>query len=646
MNRPTRHRLSVTLGSPSAPSPAPSNHRAALEAADAALQRGRPDEAERLLRLAGVVPQRDATGIHLLAIACAQQQRFADAEAVWRDLLTLPGQEPLVLPNLGRMLEKAGRLDEARELLTRAVDLAPEDYTARLNLGACLKTMRLNALAREHTQIAVDLKPDQAQAHFNLGCLWESELQFERARTCHERALTIDPLHVGANINLGNILQLYDDTHGAKECYERALKREPSNQSAIGNLLFLHHFMPEMAPMERFQHACRLGDILSLSVNRAQLNQLREPGPLRVGLLSADFHSHPVGWFLSGFLPLVDPRKVELSAFNNGVVCDSTTQRLRVVFSEWHDIHSLGDISVAELITSRGIDVLVDLSGMTAGHRLGVLARKPAPVQVNWLGYFGTSGLPTMDWVLADPLCLPPGEEGLYRERVWRLPHSRFCMAAPDDAPGVSALPALSTAQVTLGSFQELAKLNERVLALWSSVLAALPQAKLRLQSKRLAKPQDVAQLRERLARAGIRPDRCELLPATSRADYLRAHHEVDFILDSFPYTGGTTTTEALWMGVPTLTMTGPGMLGRQGEAHLRNLGLDDWVARNEAEFIELACRHASPQGLQALAALRSQLRERCRISPLFDNVRFAADWTQALQAMHQQFLSQPLQEP
>ena len=251
-----------------------------------------------------------------------------------------------------------------------------------------------------------------------------------------------------------------------------------------------------------------------------------------------------------------------------------------------------------------------------------------------------------MDWVLADPLCLPPGEEGLYRERVWRLPHSRFCMAPPDDAPGVSALPALATGHVTLGSFQELAKLNDRVLALWSRVMAALPQARLRIQSKRLSRPQELALWRKRLVAAGIPSERCDLLPASSRADYLRAHQEVDFILDSFPYTGGTTTTEALWMGVPTLTLTAPGMLGRQGDAHLRNLGLDDWVASSEAEFVELARRHASPQGLQALAALRSQLRERCRISPLFDNVRFAADWTQALQAMHQSFLSQPLQEP
>ena len=559
-----------------------------------------------------VAARKDLPGMHILAIALAMQQRFSDAEALWRELLTFPDQEAQVLPNLGRMLEKAGRLQEAEQLLTRAVELSPQDHNAHLNLGACLHMQERYALARHHTEIASRLKPDLAQPHFNLGSIWQAEDQFHQARASYERALAIDPVH----------------------------------QGAIGNLLFLQHLMPEVTPQERYRSARALGDRLCQQITAMPPGRPRTPGPLRVGLLSADFLSHPVGWFLSGFLPRLDAQAVEVTAFNNAALRDGTTEQLRAACAHWHDILPLGDDAAARLIADCGIDVLIDLSGMTAGHRLGVLARKPAPVQVNWLGYFGTNGLPTMDALLADPLCLPPGEEALYRERVWRLPHSRFCMAPPDHAPEVSALPALSTGQLTLGSFQALTKINDRVLALWASVLAALPQARLRLQSKRLSTPQAVAHLRERLATAGIAADRCELLPATTRATYLRAHHQVDFILDSFPYTGGTTTCEALWMGVPTLTLSSPGMLGRQGEAHLRNLGLDDWVAHSEAGFVELARRHAGPDGLQSLARLRSELRERCRVSPLFDNQRFAADWTQALQAMHTAFLSTLPQRP
>lgn len=609
MNRPIRHRLSVTLGPRTPPTPQPPP----IEAADAALAAGRPDDAERVLRQADVVGRRDAIGMHLLAIACAQQQRFAEAEVVWRELLTLPGQEAQVLPNLGRMLEKAGRLDDALDLLNRAVELAPQDYTARLNLGACLHRLGRYADAREHTQEAARLRPELAQPWFNLGSLWQAEDDFAKAERCYERALALDPAH----------------------------------QGAIGNLLFVQHLRPEHTPEDRLRTAMERVDALCRGVSPMTHKCSRAPGPLRVGLLSADFRSHSVGWFLAGFLPLLDPHRIRVSAFDNGTPPDAMTAQLRAAcHGGWHRITSLNDDDAARLIAAQGIEVLLDLSGMTAGHRLGVLARKPAPVQVNWLGYFGTSGLPTMDWLLADPLCLPPGEDSLYREKVWRLPHSRFCMATPEAAPEVSPLPAFARGHVTLASFQELSKLNDRVLTLWASVLRALPQARLRIQSKRLSKPQEGARLRDRLRSAGIAPDRCELVPASSRADYLRAHQGVDFILDSSPYTGGTTTCEALWMGVPTLTLTSPGMLGRQGEAHLRNLGLDDWVAHTEAEFVELARHHASPQGLQALATVRSQLRERCRSSPLFDNVRFAADWTQALQAMHTEFLYNPPEKP
>lgn len=608
MNRPTRHRLSVSHGPLSSPRPVPSP----LDQADQALKAGRPDKAARVLSAAGVVATRHATGMHLLAIACAQLGRLAEAEAVWRDLLTLPGQEAQVLPNLGRLLEKAGRLDEARMLLGRAVERSPQDYAARLNLGACLHALGRFAEARQHTDEAARLRPDLAQPWFNLGSLWQAEDQFAQAGRCYDRALAIDPAH----------------------------------QGAISNRLFLQHFEPESAPADRLQRASVLGDALCGAVVPMTLTRTWTDGPLRVGLLSADFRAHSVGWFLAGFLPLLDRSRVHVTAYHNSLQSDTMTARLRAVCDAWHEVHALGDGPAADLMASHGIDVLIDLSGMTAGHRLGVLARKPAPLQIGWLGYFGTTGLPTVDWVLADPRCVPPGEECFFREKVWRLPHSRFCMAPPADAPEVNALPALSNGTVTLGCFQELAKLNDRVLRTWAAVMTGLPQARLRVQSGRLAKADERSRFAQRLAAAGIDPARCTLLPPTTRTDYLRAHQEIDFILDSFPYTGGTTTCEALWMGVPTLTLATPGMLERQGEAHLRNVGLDDWVTHDEHAFVERALHHASPQGLQTLAGVRSGLRERCRVSPLFDNVRFAADWTQALQAMHTEFLSNPPEKP
>lgn len=604
---PLRHRLTVTLGQASPVAPG-----AVLQAANSALREGRPDRAEQLLRTLQVAEKDLVPGMHLMAIALAQQQRFDEAEALWRRLLNIPGEERAVLPNLGRMLEKSGRFDQALPLLSRAVALAPEDYAARLNLGACLYALGRLPEAREQNQAAAALQPAQAQPHFNIGCCWEAELNFAQAMACYDRALSIDPAH----------------------------------QESTRNRLFLEHFDPATTPFQRLAHACERGDRLCRDVPRMQLPPRRRPGPLRVGLLSADFRRHPVGWFLSGFLGHIEPHALALHAFDNAASSDDLTTCLRPMFAGWHRVAGLGDAALAEVIAEQQIDILIELSGMTAGQGLGVLARKPAPIQVSWLGYFSSTGLPTIDWVLADPLCVPPGEERFFREKVWHLPHSRFCMAPPSEAPEVNTLPALTRGFVTLGSFQELAKLNDPVLGLWARVLQGLPDARLRAQSARLAKDEERSRFAERLVAAGVHPARFELLPPTARAGYLQAHHEVDFILDSFPYTGGTTTCEALWMGVPTLTLSRPGMLERQGEAHLRNVGLDDWVTRDEAGYVERALRHASPQGLQALARLRSGLRERCRASPLFDNARFAADWTHALQAMHHQFLCNPPQEP
>jgi protein O-GlcNAc transferase len=607
VTRPIRHRLTATSSHPSPTTPADP-----LKTADLALREGRPDHAERLLRGAKVTEKGVVPGMHMLAIALAQLRRFDEAEALWRRLLNIPGEERAVLPNLGRALDKAGRHDEALQFLSRAVALAPQDYVARINLAACLYSLGHFAQSREQNSIASALQPGIAQPHFNMGCAWEAELNFARAIACYEQALSLEPAH----------------------------------QEATRNRLFLEHFLPEITPQQRLAHACERGDEICRGISRMRLPARRRPGPLRVGLLSADFKAHPVGWFLGGFLGHIDPKSLELEAFNNGPRGDQVTEQLRRSFVAWHEIAGLGDAAVADLIEGRQIDILIELSGMTAGHGLGVLARKPAPIQVSWLGYFSSIGLPTIDWVLADPLCLPHGEEALYREKVWRLPHSRFCMAPPAEAPEVNELPALSRGTVTLGCFQELTKLNDRVLRIWARAMDGMPGVRLRVQSTRLAKAEDRSRFRERLQTAGIDTSRCELVPPSDRVTYLRAHHEIDFILDSFPYTGGTTTTEALWMGVPTLTLARPGMLGRQGEAHLRNVGLDDWVAHDEDDFVKRAIRHASPEGLQALAALRSELRERCRVSPLFDNVRFAADWTLALKAMHTEFLSNPPQEP
>jgi predicted O-linked N-acetylglucosamine transferase (SPINDLY family) len=252
-------------------------------------------------------------------------------------------------------------------------------------------------------------------------------------------------------------------------------------------------------------------------------------------------------------------------------------------------------------------------------------------VQASWLGYFATTGLPAMDWLLTDAASVPAGEEWHFTERVWRLPH-RLCFAAPADAPAVAPAPLLVQGYATFGSFQNLGKVGDDVLAAWGRVLARMPTARLRLQNPQLGDASQRAALAQRLGRHGVAPERVAMHGKTSRGRYLAAHAEVDVLLDTFPYPGGTTTCEALWMGVPTVTLEGDRMLARQGRALLRSAGLGDWVAASVDAYVDLAV--AAVADAQRLAALRAGMRDAVARSPLFDGRGFARDFMAAMEAI------------
>jgi predicted O-linked N-acetylglucosamine transferase (SPINDLY family) len=331
--------------------------------------------------------------------------------------------------------------------------------------------------------------------------------------------------------------------------------------------------------------------------------------------------------------------ELRLLAYANDPTSDELTESIRPVFEAWHTVDLWTDERLAAQIRSDGVDILVDLSGRTAGNRLPVFAAKPAPLQVSWLGYFASTGLPQMDAILADPVCVPEGEESLYVEQVVRLPHTRLCMSPPVAAPGPSAPPVLSNGFITFGCYQTLPKINAGVLAAWAHILTSCPQARLRLQAPQFRDAGQLARFGERLRAAGIDAARVDLLPPVSRAQYLDSYSQVDILLDTFPYPGGTTTAEALWMGVPTLTLAMPGMLGRQGQAMLCNLGLHDWVTHNEADYVAqaVAWGQGGDQVAERLQSLRQQVRSQAASSPLFDAPRFARDWWAAMQGLWRQ---------
>jgi len=507
-------------------------------------------------------------------------------------------------------------------------------------LGVALQEQgKLEEAAASHRR-ALAFDPDFVEAHNNLGNVLQALRHFDLAAASFRRALELNPDLAEAHSNLGLVQNDLGQLDSAIESYRRALEIKPDFTDARSNLLFTLNYTNNLAPASYLEQAREYGRIVAAKVTARFSAWPCSPSPerLRVGLVSGDLRIHAAGHFLEGLLANIDPARIELIAYPTNRKEDELTARIKPYFASWKPLVGKKDADAARLIHDDGVHVLLDLSGHTAHNRLPVFAWKPAPVQASWLGYFATTGLAEMDHLLADEVGVPKARQNQFTESVWYLPDTRLCFNAPRSGSPVAPLPVLSNGMITFGCFQNIAKVGDEVLAVWGDILAALPNARLRMQCPQLGEPAQIKQLMRRLQHHAIDPERVRLQGAVSREDYLAAHAEVDMILDTFPYPGGTTTCEALWMGVPTLTLAGDSLLARQGASLLGAAGLDEWVTSSKAEYVAKAIGLAGDQ--PKLAALRAGLRQQVLASPIFDAPRFARNFEDALWGMWESYLA------
>lgn len=456
-----------------------------------------------------------------------------------------------------------------------------------------------------------------------------------------QRAVDLAPNDAEAWGNLGKLRKDLGELDAAWAAYEHALTLKPDDWLNQQRRLYVLNHLDGVPPQRRQAAGRQFGACLQSQCPARFKHAPRAPHqPLRVGLVSADLRYHPVGFFLQHVLQALRHQAVAIHLYDNTAQRDAMTQRLADAIhgrGAWVDIRHLDDRAAAERIAQDDLDVLLDLSGHTAGNRLAVFAQRPTRLQGSWLGYFGTTGVATMDFVLSDAVSTPTGDETAFTEALVRLPHTRLCYGHDDLAlaPAVNPLPALTRGHMTVGCFQNLSKLSPVVLALWGDLLRASPDTRMRLQSKQLRSAEERAQWRQRLIDAGWPADRVDLHAPGHLRDYFAALAQVDVIWDSFPFPGGTTTCEALWMGVPTLSLRGHSMVARQGASLLHAAGLSDWVCENLEQYREQALHWLNQA--PALAALRLNLRAQVTQSPLFDAAAFARDWTQTLQRLAHQ---------
>ena len=557
----------------------------------------------------------------LVARTLRSQGRHGDAATLLQAALHKAPQDPEVLHELGNVLRALGRHDDSLPHLLEATRLCPDNPIYWLNLGVSHFEKDRHALALQAFQKALGLAPDFPEAHNIAACALLGLGRASEAQVHLSTALHLRPTYPAAHDNLGRCLRAQGRMIEALASFEQALTFQASAQTHSNALLALNYIpdIPFADVTARHKnwarlHADRFAPLPS------QLTKPRSPREdrLRIGYVSGDLSNHAVAFFLSPILANHDRARFEITCYNNGTSRDLVTARLRGFSEQWREIAHLDDDAVARLIRQDGIDILVDLSGHSARNRLLVFARKPAPIQITWIGYPSTTGLSTIDYRISDAVCIPPGEDALHStEKILRLPCPFTCYEPSAEAPQTTHLPHDSHGNPPVFcSFNNLAKLSPRTLTVWARILRALPGSRLLLKSPGAEDPGAQANILKALRHLGVSNNQVQFhgrsLPMR---EHLALYGECHVALDPFPYNGTTTTCEALLMGVPVVTLLGQSHVSRVGASLLTAIGHKQLIAEDEHDYIDIACNLA--KDLPRLAALRSGLRAALLQSPL-----------------------------
>lgn len=545
----------------------------------------------------------------------------------------------------GRALQLAGRLEEAESEYRAALEIAPHHADAWLALGGLAEQAMDLEVATQCYRRLVQLHPRHAKGHLALGNVQARSYALSEARESYRRATRLNPRLAGAWLNLANLEKYLGRFRDAFACYRKEIElvsdvdERARRHSA---LLIALHYDESLSLDALFEAHTDWADRYArpwYPAAPAWPNPREPERPLRIGLLSGSFNGLILGHFLQGVLAELDQEQYPLCAYSSTRIEDEHTEQLRGICTHWIPLTDLDDAAATARIRADGIDILVDLDGHSPTGRPLILARRPAPVQVEWLDWFDTTGLAVVDYLITDPYTTPEDSHQRFAETPWRLPRTRFCYTPPGYAPPVAEPPSRGGEPFTFGSFNRQDKLHPKLLARWAEILRALPQTRLLLKNRALKAPAVREALFRTFAGFGVPRERIELRGPSPHAEMLAEYGDIDIALDTFPYNGGLTTCECLWMGVPLVALEGERMIGRQSAAMLRLLGLDDWVAKSPEDYIRLALEKARRP--EALPDLRAALRPRLAASPLCDAPRFARDLEQAFRAMWRRYCAQ-----
>jgi len=488
---------------------------------------------------------------------------------------------------------------------------------------------------------AIKLNPKLLDAYNNLGLAQKKCKKYFKALETFQQALNIDINHHLINFNLGDLYVTFNEIEKAIDCFKKAIQTKPDFHLAYSNYLFFINYSDKYDKSFYFREALGYRKTIK-QIDKKLLEPFKynkSPTKLKIGFVSCDLRNHPVGYFLFETLKYLQNMNVEMIAYSNldEKKEDNFTKKLKNFFSEWNVVKNMNDLELTNLIRKNKINLLIDLSSHSANSRLPVFINKPAPLQITWIAHLDTTGLEEIDYIIADPFVVDKDQENLFVEKVWKMPDIWNSFSQPSYNIDIGSLPALKNKFITFGSFNNLNKLNDKVIQLWSKLLKKMPKAKLFLKNKNLDFEFYKNSIKKKFLDNGINQSQLIFEGMSQREDLLKTYNKIDISLDPFPYSGGTTNFESIWMGVPILVVKGKKFISKCGESINHNLKMSDWIAKNEEDFVSKAIELCSD--VQKLSDIRSNLRNKALNSPLFDARKFAENFHTTLWKMWKIFL-------
>lgn len=596
---------------------------------------GELDQAGECYRQAVAISPANTDGHYNLGLVCRAKDDLEGAVEHFNQAVRQNLNHAEAHFNLGDISLELSAPAVAEISYRNAIRARPDYVDALIGLGLAQLRQGKHGDALASCRRAIEINPESAQAYNNLGMIQQDRGELEEAFKNYRKALDIKPDLAEALHNCGNVRSAQGMQDQAAAFLHKALQLKQGFTLAHSNLLailnYSKHDLNEVFH-EHKQWAQRYGDSLTGIFTHGNKDESKHP--LRVGYVSPDFYNHSVAFFLEPLLSAHCSRDFEVVCYSDVRWPDDTTARLRSLAGTWRNVCGITDGKLANLIHTDRIDILVDLAGHTEHNRLLVFARKPAPVQVSYLGYPGTTGLPGMDYRFTDGWADPAGQADSYHtEELIRLPGGFLCYRPPQEVRAVTGRPGKTAAEIVFGSFNNLAKITPEVVAVWAEILQRVPRSRILLKNKSLGDQATCQRVRSLFSEHGIDEQRLELCGFTvSKTDHLQLYNRVDIALDTFPYNGTATTCEALWMGTPVVTLAGQSHAGRVGVSLLSMAGLREFIADSAEAYVNIASRLADNP--QQLAGLHGSLRNMLLESALCDGGRLAREIEAAYRSM------------